>query len=128
MKVQAILTNSGSNMVAAFKQICSEGDEDEDVDSIASPSVNASSDYEDATEIQKDIEEFERKELELVSRVNKSAKVTEMLIAQAGKKLIGCCHRRWSSNLPDGSCVVVQLTCLLHHSQQLVRDGLQASE
>ena len=47
-KVQAILT---ANMVAAFKQVCSEGDEDEDVDSNESLSVSGSSDDEDASEI-----------------------------------------------------------------------------
>ena len=49
-KVQAILTDNGSNMVAAFKQVCSEGDEDEDVDS--NESVSGSSDDEDTSEIQ----------------------------------------------------------------------------
>ena len=63
-KVQAILTDNGSNMVAAFKQVCSEGDEDEDVDSNESLSVSGSSDDEDAGEIQKDIEDFERNELD----------------------------------------------------------------
>ena len=58
-KVQAILTDNGSNMVAAFKQECSEGDEDEDVDSNESLSVSGSSDDEDASEILKDIEDFE---------------------------------------------------------------------
>ena len=63
-KVQAILTDSGSNMVAAFKQVCSEGDEDEDVDRNESLSVSGSSDDEDASEIQNDIEDVERKELD----------------------------------------------------------------
>ena len=49
-------------MVAAFKQVCSEGDEDEDVDS--NESVSGSSDDEDTNEIQNDIEDFERKELD----------------------------------------------------------------
>ena len=63
-KVQAILTDNGSNMVAAFKQVCSEGDEDEDVDSNESLSVSGSSDDEDASEILKDIEDFERNEID----------------------------------------------------------------
>ena len=166
-KVQAILTDNGSNMVAAFKQVCSEGDEDEDVDS--NESVSGSSDDEDTSEIQNDIEDFERKELDhdvvfslsfqrvscfshtlqlvvckfneirsvqkvlkmahkLVSKVNKSAKATEMLIAKAGKKLIRSCPTRWSSTYLMVSRLVEVRPHLSYILEELVWDGLQASE
>ena len=168
-KVQAILTDNGSNMVTAFKQVCSEGDEDEDVDSNESLSVSGSSDDEDAGEIQKDIEDFKRNELDhdvifsssfqrvscfshtlqlvvckfneirsvqkvlkkahkLVSKVNKSAKATEMLIAQAGKKLIGSCPTRWSSTYLMVSRLVEVRPHLSYILEELVWDGLHASE
>ena len=165
-KVQAILT---VNMVAAFKQVCSEGDEDEDVDSNESLSLSGSSDDEDAGEIQKDNEDFKQNELDhdvvfsssfqrvscfshtlqlvvckfneirsvqkvlkkahkLVSKVNKSAKATEMLIAQAGKKLIGSCPTRWSSTYLMVSRLVEVRPHLSYILEELVWDGLQASE
>ena len=52
---EAILTNNRSNLAVAFKQRYLE---DEDVDSIASPSVSGRSDNKDASEIQKDNEEL----------------------------------------------------------------------
>ena len=184
-RVLAILTDNGSNMVKAFNQVCSdmEGDEDEDVDSNVSSSVNSDDresqkDIEDFErnefeyndrESQKDVEDFERKELEhnivfgtsfqrvscfshtlqlvvckfneigsvqrvlkkvqkLVSKVNKSTKATEMQIAQAGKKLIGNCPTRWSSTYLMVSRLVDVRPHLSRVLEDLVWDGLQASE
>ena len=172
-RVQAILTDSGSNMVAAFKQVRSNSEgslnEDSDGDN-SSESGSAVSSDDGAGEIQSDIEDFERKELEhdvvfsstsfrrvscfshtlqlvvckfneirsvqkvlkkaqkLVSKVNKSTKATEMLIEQAGKKLVGSCPTRWSSTYLMVSRLVDVRPHLCHVLEELVWDGLQASE
>ena len=69
-----------------------------------------------------------KKAHKLVSKVNKSAKATEMLIAQAGKKLIGSCPTRWSSTYLVVSRLVEVRPHLSYILEELVWDGLQASE
>ena len=125
-KIGIIMTDSGSNMIKAFRQPIDSGEESEDDNEDEEEKFE---DYEkdfDDKEIkheitfkvfakriscfahtvqlivQRFIEDVTYKEIlqrtySLVKKVNMSCKATEMLIAQCGKKLVSNCPTRWSS-------------------------------
>ena len=125
-KILAILTDNGSNMIAAFKAKLEEEEEDtEDVEEVAEPSVDKDEQDFHECEVEHD-EEFSSlnrigcfahnlqlivnkfddvrlfKELmkrahSVVRKVNASTKATERLVALCGKKLLKDCPTRWSS-------------------------------
>lgn len=121
-KVSAVLTDNGSNMVAAFRARIGEG---EDIDESTEPStVDDAEDFLDCEEehdvqfssfnrigcfshtLQLVVSKFDKlntfKELlkhahAMVRKVNSSTRATERLIALCGKKLVKDCPTRWSS-------------------------------
>ena len=124
-KIGIIMTDSGSNMIKAFRQPIDSGEESEDD---TEDEEEKFEDYEkdfDDKEIEHEItfkffakriscfahtiqlivqrfnEDVTYKEIlqrtySLVKKVNMSCKATEMLIAQCGKKLVSNCPTRWS--------------------------------
>ncbi len=126
-KISAVLTDNGSNMIAAFKlHFCPvEDDNEEDMasdievdedeyDSLEGDHALAFSSYMRvscfAHGLQLVVRKFDttapfndclKKIHNLVSRVNQSTLATEKLISRCGKKLVRDCPTRWSSTFLD---------------------------
>ena len=135
-KIGVVMTDSGSNMLKAFRQSLdiSEENEDEEEDEIDfekfeqdfdNKEVNHDVSFEFfakhiscfAHTIQLIVQKFNddttyketlKKAYSLVKKINKSTKATELLIARCGKKLRSNCQcpTRWSSTFLLAMCIV----------------------
>ena len=123
-KVSAVITDNGSNMVAAFKATLDKTEEEDDAEEEDSTPPDEADDFLDH-EMEHDIEfcslkriacfshtlqlvvskfdeatqlkELMKRAHALVRKINSSTKATETLVALSGKKLIKDCPTRWSS-------------------------------
>lgn len=154
-KISAILTDNGSNIVAAFCERFVEEEECED------ESDDSSSEPEES-DVSVEVSDFERHEIEhevafscfshtlqlvvrqfdgierfkdllkrthsLIKKVNSSTKTTEKLVSVCGKKLIRDCPTRWSSTFLLIERLLTVKTSLTSVLEELEWDSLATSE
>ena len=153
-KIGVIMTDSGSNMLKAFRQSLDFSKESEDEEEDESDFENFAQDF-DSKEVDHDIsfkffakrvsyfahtivqkfsedatyKEMLKSSYSLVKRINKSMKATETLISRCGKKLHSYCSTTWSSTfLFVGTAAEYRRTTDYFFKRALEWDNLAISE
>ena len=155
-KIGVIMTDSGSNMVKAFRQSLDSMEEGEDEEEDETGFGDFEQDF-DSKEVDHDItfrffakriscfahtiqlivqkfnedttyKETLKRAYALVKRINKSTKATELLISRCGKKLLSNCPTRWSSTFLLLERLLVVKEPLTAVLNELEWDNLATSE